>query len=275
MKTHADLVGDIDACRLAEGECAFWWLGQHGFVVKLGRAACYVDAFLSPLDGRRVAPLLRPEEVTNADLVLGSHDHADHIDRAAWPAIAATSPRATFVVPELLRERVAKELGIAPGRVRGVDDATSIEVGGVRVSGVPAAHELLDRDEATGLHPYVGFAIEGNGVTVYHAGDSCIYEGMQAKLRRWSIDVAFLPINGRDAKRLASGCIGNMTYQEAADLAGAIGPGLTVPAHFEMFASNSQDPRPFIDYMRVKYPRLEAIVPRHGERHLAAGRAAR
>jgi L-ascorbate metabolism protein UlaG (beta-lactamase superfamily) len=36
-----------------------------------------------------IAPLVQPGEVTNATVVLGSHDHADHIDREAWPGIAA------------------------------------------------------------------------------------------------------------------------------------------------------------------------------------------
>lgn len=139
------------------------------------------------------------------------------------------------------------------------------------MSGVPAAHEFLDVDEKTGLHPYVGFVIEANGMCVYHAGDTCTYEGMQALLRGWEIDLAFLPINGRDAKRLSSGCIGNMTYQEAADLAGSIGARTTVCAHFEMFRSNSQDPQPFIDYMQVKYPEQHAIIPQHGERTVVSG----
>ncbi len=75
-----------------------------------------------------------------------------------------------------------------------------------------------------------------------------------------------LPINGRDAKRLSSGCIGNMTYQEAADLAGALGPRLTIPAHYDMFAENSEDPALFDNYMRVKYPALKVCVCEHGSK---------
>ena len=89
---------------------------------------------------------------------------------------------------------------------------------------------------------------------------------MQPLLRRWPLDLAFLPINGRDARRLAANCIGNMTYQEAVDLAGAVKPGLTVPAHFEMFAMNSENPQLFVDYLKVKYPSLRALIPQHGQR---------
>ncbi|WP_210420272.1 MBL fold metallo-hydrolase [Aquisphaera giovannonii] len=266
MATGRELVEEVESTRLAGGQAAYWWLGQHGFVMKFGDAVCYVDAFLSPFPDRQVPPLMRPEEATNADLILGSHDHADHIDRDAWPAMAEASPRAKFVVPALLRERVVREVGLPDDRVLGLDVDRPVEVAGVRVLGVPAAHEFLDVDPATGLHPYLGFVFEASGLCVYHAGDTCVYEGMQSILRRWSFDAAFLPINGRDARRLAADCIGNMTYQEAVDLAGALRPRLVVPTHFEMFAMNSEDPRLFEDYLRVKYPGVVAKVPRHGER---------
>lgn len=264
MKTGKTLIREIDTSETEDGQCAFWWLGQHGFALKLGTAVCYVDAYLSLNKKRTVAPLLSPEDITNADIVLGSHDHEDHIDRRAWPQIAKASPKAKFVVPELFREQIASELGIPLERLLGVDKGISVETAGLKITGVPAAHEFLDSDKKTGLHPHIGFVIEGNGFCLYHAGDTCMYEGMHAILRQWRLDLAFLPINGRDAKRLKANCIGNMTYQEAADLAGALRPGLVVPAHFEMFRMNSEDPRLFIDYMRVKYPGLAVKKPVHG-----------
>jgi L-ascorbate metabolism protein UlaG (beta-lactamase superfamily) len=74
-----------------------------------------------------------------------------------------------------------------------------------------------------------------------------------------------LPINGRDARRLRENCIGNMTYQEAADLAGAGNPSIVIPGHFEMFTHNSEDPELFRAYVAVKYPDLPTVLPRHGE----------
>jgi L-ascorbate metabolism protein UlaG (beta-lactamase superfamily) len=81
----------------------------------------------------------------------------------------------------------------------------------------------------------------------------------------------FLPINGRDARRLKVNIIGNMTYQEAADLAGALKPGLVVPGHFDMFERNSENPQLFIDYMKVKYPQQKTLIPEHGRRVVARG----
>lgn len=266
MLTGRPLIDDIQVCRLPEGNAAFWWLGQHGFAVKLGEAVCYLDAFLTPLADRRVTPLLKPSEVTNAALVLGSHDHVDHIDREAWPGIAAASPEAWFVVPALVREKIVAEVGLPAERVVGLDAGQAVEFRGISVTGVPAAHEFLDADPVTGQYPYLGFIVEGNGFRLYHAGDTCLYEGIHAQLRRGPLDLAFLPINGRDARRLRANFIGNMTYHEAADLAGSLQPGTTVATHFEMFAMNSEDPQLFADYMDVKYPDLKVLVPRHGER---------
>ena len=266
--TGKALIDDIEAAQLGKGELAFWWLGQHGFVLKLGGAVVYLDPYLSDNAARRVRPVLAAAEITNADAVTGSHDHLDHIDRAIWPDLAAASPGATFVVPQAILDRgLAGDLGLPPARFSGLDDGTSVEIAGVRITGIPAAHERLDVDEQTGRHPYLGYVIEAGGCRVYHAGDTCRYEGLETRLQQLApFDVMFLPINGRDAKRLAEGCIGNMTYQEAVDLAGEVGPRLAVAAHFDMFANNSEDPNRFVEYMAVKFPAVPTLVPEHGRR---------
>ena len=132
----------------------------------------------------------KPDQVTNATLVLGSHDHDDHIDRRAWPAIAQAAPGAKFVVPELLREKIVRDLGLPAERVLGMDEGISVREMGITITAIPAAHESLDEDPATGRHPYLGYILPGKGFRLYHAGDTCIYEGMQAKLRRGPLDLA-------------------------------------------------------------------------------------
>lgn len=271
MMRGRELIADIDACRVSPGGAALWWLGQHGFVLKLPGVTLYIDPFLSELSGRQVPPLLRGDEVTNADLILGSHDHVDHIDRDVWPAIAAASPRARFVVPELLRAGLAEQIGLPPERVLGVDETLPLVLGGVKISAVAAAHEFLDTDPATGLHPYLGFVIESEGFCLYHAGDCCNYEGLLTRLRSFDLDACILPINGRDARRLRGNCIGNMTYQEAADLAGALAPGVVIPAHYEMFAFNSASAADFAEYVAIKHPRQRVEILHHGERVFLQG----
>jgi L-ascorbate metabolism protein UlaG (beta-lactamase superfamily) len=62
-------------------------------------------------------------------------------------------------------------------------------------------------------------------------------------LKQWQIDVALLPINGRDPKR---GVAGNLSGAEAAQLAKDIGANLIVPCHYDMFEFNTVSPDAFI-----------------------------
>lgn len=244
---------------------ALWWLGQSGFVIKLAGKIIYVDVFFTVIPERAVPPLLKADQVDHADIVCGTHDHLDHIDRPSWPALAKASPSALFVVPELLRRGLVRDLGISTNRMIGVDVKKAARIGSITISAIPAAHEFIDRDRKTGFHPYLGYVIKGDGWTIYHAGDTCLYEGMQDYLRRIKPDLMLLPINGRDARRLKSGCIGNMTYQEAVDLAGTIGPGLVAPIHFDMFQFNAQNPGDFMEYLNAKYPAQKGIVFKRGK----------
>ncbi len=262
MKTGHALITEIDATEVHSGDAVFWWLGQHSFIVKTSCATLYFDPYLSEDPGREVPTLLLPEEVTNATVVFGSHDHGDHIDHPSLRGIATASPQAWFLVPKSARP-VLEGLGISQEQIVAIDAEETWESSGVRVTAIASAHEFFDRAETTG-YPYLGFIVRSGGVTIYHSGDTLRYEGLETRLKRANVELAFLPINGRDAERLRMGCIGNMTYQEAADLAGAIRPRLTVPAHYEMFASNSEDPRLFSDYMQAKYPDLRVWVGPHG-----------
>ena len=129
---------------------------------------------------------------------------------------------------------------------------------------IAACHEFLDQDPETGLYPALQYVIEGNGVRIYHAGDTLRYEGMRPKLRAFGpMDAILVPINGRDGKRYRDNCIGNMTFQEAADLAGELSPGLTIPGHWDMFAGNPGDPEAFADYVDAKYGSgIPVLIPR-------------
>lgn len=271
VNQHEALLADIDSYRPARGQVGLWWLGQHSFILKTAGAVVYIDPFLTPMSGRRVPPLLSASGITHATIIAGTHDHADHIDRPAWPALAKASPQALFVVPELLRERLSDELDLPIERLVGLDDGLSTQVGSVRISAVPAAHELLDRDPVSGRYPYLGYLFQCDGTTVYHAGDTCWYEGMLERLRQFEIDVMLLPINGRDAERLKRNCIGNMTFQEAVDLAGTLRPRFAVPTHWDMFEGNLGDPQAFVEYMKVKYPAVGTRVMAYGERWEVGG----
>ena len=169
-------------------------------------------------------------------------------------------------MPELLRESLIEDLSIDALRFIGIDDGQSIEYNGVRITALASAHEFLDQDKKTGHYPYLGFVIEACGLTVYHSGDTCLYDGLIAKLRQWEkFDLMMLPINGRDADKLRRNIVGNMTYQEAVDLAGTLGTRYVVPTHYDMFEGNLANAEDFRDYLNIKYPHVQAIIPNYGQ----------
>jgi L-ascorbate metabolism protein UlaG (beta-lactamase superfamily) len=267
MKTGKDLISEINQSVIEKESLAFWWLGQLGLAVKLGKTVIYLDPFLSDYPGRRIPGLLQPEEIINADYIFGSHDHIDHIDREAWQKIADNSAKVKFVVPNALKHQLSEELGIPAERFIGISDMKTFEETGIKITGVACAHEFLDQDPETGEYPYMGYFIESAGIRFYHTGDTCIYEGMMTKLLSLgNIDIIMLPINGRDGKRLRANIIGNMTWQEAVDLVGQLKPQLAVPLHYEMFENNLGDPNLFLDYLDIKYPGIDCWIGKHGEK---------
>lgn len=269
MKKHIALLEDIQRTQPDYGALAFWWLGQHSFIVRTQKHTLYFDPYFSPMKERLFPTLIDADEVTNADFVFGSHDHTDHIDREFWPAVAQASPHARFVIPALFLQTLPQELGIPSERFIGVDQEMSWNDNDIKICGVPSAHEFLDPDPKTGLHPYMGFVVEVDGVRLYHSGDCCRYEGLETRLKAFGqIDVMMLPINGRDGYRYHHGIIGNMTYLEAADLAGSVRPRLVIPAHYELFEGNRsmEEAILFGEYTEAKYPELLFWVGPHGVR---------
>ena len=232
--------------------------------MKLGAAVVLVDPFLGRVEGRLVPPLFSAEDARGVvTAVICTHDHDDHIDPEAVPALARATD-AVFVAPRAHSARMTS-LGVPSHRLVAMNDEETAAAGGVTVTAVKSSHEFFDQT-ADGLFPYLGYVVQGAGRALYHSGDTVWWEGLQARLSRWAFDAVMLPINGRDAHRFSTGIIGNMVYQEAADLAGGLSVKLVVPMHYDMFAFNAEDPALFVDYVRVKYPRQKVWVGGHAAR---------
>ena len=248
------------------GTAVLWWLGQMGLMVRLGNTVLCIDYFASLRPERQVEPPVPAERMRGVDAFLGSHNHDDHMDHPAWRVWAKTCPEARFVFPALHAADVLSD-GIGEERCLGLNEGKSCRIGEVTVHAIAAAHEFLSPDAATGQYPCLQYIIEGNGMRIWHAGDTLRYEGLLGKVQAFGpIDCALLPINGRDGKRYRRNCIGNMTFQEAADLAGEVGPRTVIPGHWDMFADNPGDPVAFMDYFDAKYGnRSRILIPEHAQ----------
>lgn len=252
----------FQAAQDTQATVALWWLGQHSFLIKLGNTLVLIDPFLSPMPERLVEPLFAPGDATNVDLIICTHDHADHIDPFAITGLAERTA-ARFVAPRALKPRM-RELGVPLSRLELLNDGESVEVLGVVVHAIKAAHERFDQTDG-GLFPYLGYVLQAAGVTIYHAGDTVWWEGLQGRLAEFSIDLGIVPINGRDAVRYLDNVVGNMVYQEAADLLGQIDVPAAYPSHYGMFSDNTEDPSLFSSYVQSRYPNMHVLMTEPGQ----------
>ena len=249
------------------GGVALSWLGQAGFVVAAGDTVALVDPFLSPYRGRAYESALTPADATDIDLVLVTHEHVDHFDAEAAPAIAAASPAAVFVVPAPIVDMVS-EVGVPPDRVVGVQPGDRLDLAGIAIHPVPARHGVTMDDAygfgeelSGGLVRFLGYVVEAGGVRLYHAGDTIHYAGMEARLADMRIDLAMLPINGRDPERESRDIVGNLNEREAAWLAREIRADLLVPMHYDLFARNRGYPSLLMHSIERDHPGVAVHVP--------------
>ncbi len=261
----------VHAARASRDTLCLFWLGEAGFALSGSGTTLLIDPFLIDEPDRLASPPCTATELAFADAVLATHEHRRHLDVAAWSAIAAQSDRPRFVVPAPLVGQVVG-LGIPAERVLGAAPDGAVQLGAARVTPVPARHGVhasdaynFGRELSGGLQRYLGYVVELSGVRVYHSGDTIGYDGQVERLRELRIDLALLPINGRDVAREARDFVGNLDAREAADLAAQIGADAIVPMHYELYADNPGDPAALVAYARERHPQLTVVVlGRHG-----------
>jgi L-ascorbate metabolism protein UlaG (beta-lactamase superfamily) len=245
VKTAAELIEEIE--QTITPTPTLWWLGHAGFVVRFATITFYVDPYLSC-----AGSLLDPGQIRHADLILATHAHARHLDAASIVPMLAACSRAKVVLPKSTSEH-AHAAGIDYARMTTTDSDLRVEYWKDnlygRVYAVPSAHPQLDWT-ASGGYPYLGYLIRFGRWTIYHAGDCAPYEGLAGRLRPFNVNVALLPVGGR-----------NFSASDAAGLASDIGARWLVPMH-----TSSADESAFVDHMLGQRPDQSFKVFEPGEK---------
>jgi L-ascorbate metabolism protein UlaG (beta-lactamase superfamily) len=190
----------------------FTWFRQAAYLWKGDGLTVAID----PWNARSDVP---------ADLILITHAHGDHfipeeIEKLSGPGTKVVAPR-SFAAD-------------VPGEVTPVEPGDAVEVAGVRIQAVPAYNIVEERLE---MHPkanrWVGYVLELDGHTYYHAGDTDHLPELEA-LRT---DVAFVPIGGTYT----------MDVPQAAGFVKAMTPKLAVPMHFGFVVGEASDAARFAE----------------------------
>src|SRR5262245_22164989 len=173
--------------------------------------------WLGPLHRQSAPP--EPGTGADADAILISHAHQDHLDLRSLRRLPGSRP---LVVP-----RGAGRIASRGNRFEVVELSVGEQtsVGGLKITAVPAKHE-------GGRFPFhrrdpdpIGFLIESPSRRVYFAGDTDLFDEM-ATLR--PIDLALLPVWGWGPNVGP----GHLDPASAADALELIQPSTAVPIHW-------------------------------------------
>jgi L-ascorbate metabolism protein UlaG (beta-lactamase superfamily) len=252
LQKDETLLADIAAAR-EQGRSRLWWLGQSGFLLVTPAATILFDPYLSDSLTRKYADtdkphtriterVIAPESLTGIDIITSSHNHTDHLDAETLLPLFAGNPGAKLLIPRANRSFVLDRLGAVDDRLEEIDAGETRSIGPIEWTGIPAAHNTVERDE-NGCCRFLGFVAKVAGHCFYHSGDTLWHDGLAPALAPHAPDIAMVPINGNLPERRVSG---NLDGREAARLARQIGAGVAIPHHFDMFEFNTASPDLFV-----------------------------
>ena len=247
------ILDQLYSVSLKEGQLAIVWLGQNGFLVRSRNCVFLIDPYLSDFAEqwtygwrnehiRMSAIPIQAKELYDIDYVLCTHDHVDHIDPFSIPIIALRNPGTTFIVPKVAQVRMLG-LFVEESQLSLMKGEDNRKFDYLRVHAIPASHSELKYDEENGYH-FLSYVIEVDGKTIFHAGDTILYDGQVAYLKKFSIDLAFLPINGRQPEEFEFEP--NFTIEEAINFAESIEAKSVIPMHYDMYTLNTANVADFI-----------------------------
>jgi L-ascorbate metabolism protein UlaG (beta-lactamase superfamily) len=245
------LLADIAAARKS-GRPRIWWLGQSGFLILAGGKTALFDPYLSDSLTKKYAAtdkphvrvterVIAPDRLQGLDLITSSHNHTDHLDSETLGPLLAANPGAKLLIARANRSFVLERLGAVDGRLLEIDAEETVTHNGMQFTGIPAAHNLVEKDES-GHCKFLGYAVRIGPVMLYHSGDTLMHRGLISALEPFSLDLVLVPINGNKPERRVAG---NMDGSEAAWLARTLGARLAIPHHFDLFEFNTVSPAEF------------------------------
>jgi L-ascorbate metabolism protein UlaG (beta-lactamase superfamily) len=194
---------ETDVVKTAEGELEITFIGHGTLMFTFGGKIIHVDPF---------SRLADYSKLPQADLILLTHEHRDHLDLKALDSLR--TDRTKIILTENCAQQVKGGIIMQNGDVKTVD--------GLKIEAVPAYNLVHMRSEGVPYHPKGngnGYVITFGDKRIYVAGDT---ENIPEMKQLRDIDYAFLPMN----------LPYTMTPEMVADAAKAFKPKVFYPYHY-------------------------------------------
>ncbi|WP_228730079.1 MBL fold metallo-hydrolase [Shewanella sedimentimangrovi] len=175
---------EIDEAELARDEARLYRLGHSTVLIRLDGKWLLTD----PVFSERASPVqwagpkrfhdspLTPEQLPFIDAVILSHDHYDHLDKAAIKALDAKVDQ--FIAPLGVGRRL-RAWGVAAEKITELDWWQGINLGSIRLTATPSQHfsgrGLWDKNHTL----WASWVLAGKQARVFFSGDSGYFEGFR------------------------------------------------------------------------------------------------
>jgi L-ascorbate metabolism protein UlaG (beta-lactamase superfamily) len=171
-------------------------INNAGFLVTVGDKRILIDAIYAGFPGGILKPLLDSQPpFDGVDLILATHEHADHFDPQLVLHYLEKNPESVFVSTPNAVEAIAEIDSRVDARLIAIDlargDKLDLSVAGIDLQAIHLSHGI------PGLLN-LGYLITIDGVTLFHTGDIDpdvvgVEDLMGYGLPGKAIDVAFVP----------------------------------------------------------------------------------
>ena len=210
---------------------AITWYGHSAFKLASNGVNVLLDPFFTPKS------TVTADTVGEADLVLVSHDHGDHVGDCV-----AICKRTGAMLGAIVgtAEKLAAQ-GLPQNQIL---NGIGFNVGGT-VSHKGVAVTMTQAFHSSESGAPVGYIVRmPDGLTVYHAGDTGIFASMELWGQLYDIDVALLPVGGTFT----------MDGAQAALACKLLGCRHAIPMHWGTFPVLAQDTTAFAQALAKQAP---------------------
>lgn len=198
------------------------WTGHAGFKINYENMKIYIDPYkLSK----------KHESVFDADIVLITHNHFDHLSIEDLKNIVNET---TIIVSAQECLSQLKNLNVKEST--GIDPRDSVKVNNLKIETVPAYN--LDKEFHPKNDKKIGFIVEFGNDRLYHVGDS----DMIPEMKDTNSTIALVPVSGTYV----------MTAEEASKAINElINPKIAIPMHYGTIVGNKEDAIRFSELVTV------------------------